>query len=386
MKLLSPSPILLVLCFCLPLLAQGPGGGARGGRKLPTTPGRPNSGFPGLAVPVTFVSGKVVVDDGTDLGAPAAVQSICRGAKRTETYTDSHGAFSFQFSARSAGQSGDVASDSSNDAPDVLVRTPQPRDYYDCELQALLPGFSSERIQLGNRLSLSQSVDVGRVLLHRMAQVEGFTISATSAQAPGRAQEAYRQGLEKSGKGDWNGAREAFKKAVEIYPNYAVAWYELGRLQLLAGDSAPARASFGKAVAADARYLSPYLELSRLAMQDHQWDEVLSLTNKALALNPVSFPALWFFNASANFLVGNMLAAEKSARQAVLLDSEHKIPRAEYVLAMVLTQRKQYDEAATHMRKFLSLEPNGVNAQMVARQLAELERLRAVADAAPVEH
>ena len=46
-----------------------------------------------------FLSGRVVVEDGTPLTDAAMIQSICRGNIRNEGYTDRKGAFSVELGA-----------------------------------------------------------------------------------------------------------------------------------------------------------------------------------------------------------------------------------------------------------------------------------------------
>ena len=75
--------------------------------------------------------------------------------------------------------------------------------------------------------------------MHRLGQVEGLTISATSAMAPKDAQKAYEKGREKASKEKWDEAQQLFNKAVEIYPSYAVAWFDLGRVQIHNKDADP---------------------------------------------------------------------------------------------------------------------------------------------------
>ena len=76
------------------------------------------------------------------------------------------------------------------------------------ELLAELPGFTSQPVDLSSRLSTFESTDIGRLVLHRMGQVEGLTISATSAMAPKDAQKAYEKGREKAGKEKWDEAQQ----------------------------------------------------------------------------------------------------------------------------------------------------------------------------------
>jgi len=86
-------------------------------------------------------------------------------------------------------------------------------------------------------MSTFESTDVGRLVLHRLGQVEGLTISATSAMAPKDAQKAFEKGRDKAAKQKWDEARPFFEKAVQIYPKYAVAWFELGSIQMRKGES-----------------------------------------------------------------------------------------------------------------------------------------------------
>src|SRR5258705_208449 len=69
---------------------------------LSVAQGSPNGGFspgggsdPEISRPNIILSGKVVMDDGTAISGSAAVQTFCRGQKRTVTYTDANGEFSF---------------------------------------------------------------------------------------------------------------------------------------------------------------------------------------------------------------------------------------------------------------------------------------------------
>jgi len=48
-------------------------------------------------------------------------------------------------------------------------------------------------------------------------------------------------------------------------------------------------------------------------------------------------------------------AAKKSAHQGLDLDQEHRIPKLEYLVAMALMHKRDYAQAAEHMRRHLSL-------------------------------
>ena len=153
-----------------------------------------------------FLSGKVVTDDGTVLTEHATIQTICNGQKHNETYTDSHGQFSFELVTRSSAVSENGAeigdADSSPTNPTFSIRDTQ-RDWKDCQLQAVLPGFTSDVVQLSTISPLGRN-DLGRIVLHRMEQIQGTTISATSAAAPSAARKAFEKGRDQEKKNKWD--------------------------------------------------------------------------------------------------------------------------------------------------------------------------------------
>jgi tetratricopeptide (TPR) repeat protein len=386
-------PVLLafsMLIFAISSSAQGsrPGGGS-GSSKTPG-PGIPNSTtVPPFSQPTRpiFLTGKVMIDDGTELTEAAAVRTICRGQTRTQAYTDSRGNFSFELGSRmptaNAGiEDADSSFDTSVMGPNGSSMQTANRQWRDCELQANLSGFTSEMVELGSKVSdlgSIGSVDVGRIVLHRMGGVQGFTVSATSALAPSGAKKAFEKGREQEKKQKWADAERSFEKAVGLYPHYAVAWFELGRLQLKRKDFASARHSFEQALAADAKYVSPYQGLSDLAMQEQKWQEVVDTTKQALALNSVSFPDVWFRNAVANYRLGNLPDAENSARQGIKVDTIHQYPKMEYLLALLLMKKGAYQESYDHMRSYSRMVTNPSDVEEAQKQLAEIARLSASA-------
>ena len=322
-----------------------------------------------------FLSGKVALDDGSALTEGAAIQTICKGQKRTETYTDRTGNFSFEFASRPSINSSTGAGEADSTAwlNPTSGRTNQ-RNLMDCELVASLPGFTSEIVELG-RIAGDQHADVGRVAMHRLSQVEGLTISATSAAAPDAARKAYEKGVKQEQKNKLDEAQQSFEKAVSLYTKYAIAWYELGRVQVRKNDVPGAHHSFEQSLLADSKYVNPYRALAQLAASAKEWPAVVENTNKLLALNPINFPDAWLQNAVGNFFLNNLDAAEKSARQGLKLDEEHHLPKFEYLLALVLVQKRVYAEAADHIRKYIALSTNTADAEDGKKALAQIEKL-----------
>jgi tetratricopeptide (TPR) repeat protein len=394
----------LIFALSASAFAQRSGGGK------PTVPSPGSTGsssFPSVGrsapLPSTpsgiFVSGKVVLDDGTELTEPAIIQTICRGRRHSETYSDVHGGFSFRFGDPTQSAVASISDASSSNAN--RTGTQSAADMQDCQLQAELAGFSSQAVELNSRLGMMNNIDVGRVPLHRLAHVDGTSISVTSALAPSAAKKAFEKGLEQEKKSKWDDAQKSFEKAVQIYPRYATAWYQLGRLQLrnqllnqsqsqlpnqLPNDGAQsAKHSFEQSVAADPKYVNPYDGLAQLAMLAHDWHNVIDITSKLVSLNPVNFPDAYYDNAVANYNLKNFDDAEKSALQGVRVDEAHQIPKLQYLLAVILLQKQNYQAASEHMQLFLSLAKQQEEIELAKKGLAEIQRVSASAQPPAVD-
>jgi tetratricopeptide (TPR) repeat protein len=240
-------------------------------------------------------------------------------------------------------------------------------------------------IQLRSRLTDKQNTDLGKVVLHRLSQVDGYTISVTSALAPDKAKKAFEKGLDRESKEKWSEARESLEKAVEIYPKYAAAWYELGRLQTRSQNTEGARRSFNQALEADPKYLNPYRGLALLALSESRWQELVDSSGKLVELSPSGFPDGWFLNAVGQYYLQNFEAAEKSARQGIEVDGDHKVPKLEYILGMTLMREHDYQQAGEHMRRYLYLSITSTDLEEARKQLAEIQRVTTTASAPVAE-
>src|SRR5437588_649633 len=142
---------------------------------------------------------------------------------------------------------------------------------------------------------------LGRIAWDGPGEVEGCAGSATGAQGSNGGRKAFETGRDQQKKQKWDDAQRSFEKAVEIYPKYAVAWFELGRVKFRKTDEAGAREAFNQALNADSKFVSAYQWLAELAMRYGEWQDVVKSTDQILALNPVNFPDAWFQNSVGNY-------------------------------------------------------------------------------------
>lgn len=375
-----------------------PAGGAvgSGGSHLPPNMnGQPTGPVPGTLNGSIYLTGNVMLDDGTPPPDPVTIERVCNGAPRAQGYTDAKGRFSFQI-GQTAGVMQDASEEASGlpgtsntatglpsgvgpaqsqqpNAPDTLLAN--------CDLRAVLSGFRSDTVSLGLR-RLMDDPSVGTIVLHRLANVEGSAISVTSLLAPKEARRMYNKALQYLRKDQEAEAGKALRKAVDIYPNYAAAWYELGRIQERDGGAEQALQSYANAISADAKFISPCLRVAEIRAKAGNWVELARITGRLLKLDAVDYPMAYVYNATANLNLGQLDDAEKSAAAGAKLDTPHRYPKLEQLLAAILARKSDYAEAAVHLRKYLAMAPDAADAGLMKKELGELERRSGASDQA----
>jgi TolA-binding protein len=364
-----------------------------GGTTRPTNPGgttNPNTGtFPTnnpTNMPQTdiqrplFFSGKVMLSDGYAPTEPVVIERVCNGISHREAYTDNKGRFSFEMGHNAAlmadASSSDGGRSGAMGSPSSIQRSgggSRERDMMGCELKASLPGYRSDVVSLATRRSLDDP-DVGTIVLHRMGNVEGTTISATSAMAPKDARKSYEKAVDLLKKNKADEAQTYLEKATTAYPKYASAWMALGNIQEQAGKAEDARHSYQQAIAADGKYIKPYERLYMMAVGEQKWPEAAETSDRVIHLNPLEFPQAYYYNGLANFQMHKLDPAEKSVREAVKIDTQHQNPRALYLLGIIQANKSDLPGAAESLRGYLLLVKDSKEAENARKQLAQVEK------------
>lgn len=333
----------------------------------------------------TFLTGRIQFDDGSPPSTAVVIERICGSTLYVEGHPDAKGNFGVNLGGRSATESISASDKSSSGGgmrgealtagiPGAKLMTE--RDIYGCELRASYPGYRSDSITLTSRRSFDEP-NVGTIILHRIAGIQGTTISVTSALAPKDARRAYDKGIKLEGKASWQPAAAAFQTAVKVYPQYAAAWFELGKLEHAQNHLDQARQLYGRALQADPKYASPYQRLALIAVQESKWEEGARISRQGLDLNSIEFADLWYYQAVCQYNLHMFDVAGQAAQKTIDLDRFRRFPEAQLLLAGILTQQGNYAGAVLHLRAYLSEAPEAANAAMVRTNLAAIEPLAA---------
>jgi tetratricopeptide (TPR) repeat protein len=337
-----------------------------------------------------FLLGRVTTADGTAVPGDVLVERICNGGIRQQVHASLRGDFSMQLGSRN-----DSFLDASAAQPlqDGVVNKNSEmgisrQELATCELRASVSGFSSSAINLVDLAGSLSSVDVGAIVVQRRTKIEGLTLNAASYKAPKDARKAYEKGLQAQRKGEVANAHKYFGKAVEIYPKYANAWFQLGTILQKEHQKDAARTAFTQAATVDTKFLPPYLSLALMAYEAENWTEVLNFTGHILELDPLNrvagyvwdldplnYTEAYFYNAVANYKLNHFEAAEKTGLKAEQVDVPTRFPQLHLLLAEIFARKNDYPIAISELQTYLELVPHAKDTDLLRERLAKLEKL-----------
>lgn len=167
-------------------------------------------------------------------------------------------------------------------------------------------------------------------------------------------QRLVEQGLTHARAGEWVSAEQAFAKAIEVQPQNAAAWYQLGNVQLRQGQFDEAARSFGQAVALVPDYAPAQLGQGKILAQQRQFDEAAGLFTAVLEANP-SLAEGWLLLGAARQAQGRLQESAWSYQKTITIAPE--IAEAHVGLGFVFLAQKQWGEAEASFMRALELQP-----------------------------
>ena len=386
--------LLLVVIFvcCVTMAAQrtgSPGSSTSGGKtntpsSTPTFP-QPGTGFPNTQTErqVLYISGTVVLQDGTPPPEPVAIEKVCGGSAHKEGYTDSKGHYQIQlgqnFELQDVSESGSsggfgMGSRSGMGAPGNGLGGVNPRELIGCELRAMLPGFQSSSVMIRVEGSFGE-IRMDTITMQRLGGGSGTTISLTTMQAPNNARKAYEKAQKDISKDNLKDAEKELDKAVQEFPKFAAAWALLGMIHQSSNQLDQATKEYSQAIASDPQYAKPYFGLAVIAANQQNWKDTVRFSEQVNRLAPLAYPEAYFFSGVASFNLGSMDDAERNIRKFLSLDSEHRRPMAVLYLGDILARKQDFAGAVEQAKAYLAIAPNAPNSASIREKLKQLEQL-----------
>jgi tetratricopeptide (TPR) repeat protein len=193
-------------------------------------------------------------------------------------------------------------------------------------------------------------------------------------QIPAKAQREYGDGCAALRNNKIREAETHLRKAVKQWPKYLAAWVVLGQVLEAQQKTEEGDHACSQPLTTDSHYLPAYLCLADISAHSQNWDQVLQLSVRALAIDPTTVAVAYDYNAVANFNLHNLREAEKSALRAAEIDKNNTDPRVHFLLAQIYEAKGDRTGEAAQLREYLkyAIDPNDV--AMVKHYLSELDK------------
>jgi tetratricopeptide (TPR) repeat protein len=314
-----------------------------------------------IAVPVEFqnistleyvlLSGRVVMDDGSALPLAVRVGLFCEEQLRYQTATDVEGNFTFEINNRERAMgtwTGGAGRSRAFNRTDVNC----------CEIRLISEGpFTSNSLNVSSRSSFDDN-EVGEIVLSRRYQSTSTKARVTSLTAPSAASKALQRAEEELAKDSVNYSETTkhLKKAVQLYPEYALAWEYLGQVESSHGYRQAASEAFEQALKADPKSSVALRGLLRLAAELENWAAVEERSRRLLDIVP-QMPEGLYYRGLAEYYLGRYQAAEKTLLGLNDLGYCEVFPLVSLHLGLIHTRQGRRSLAACDFRQYLEFLP-----------------------------
>jgi predicted negative regulator of RcsB-dependent stress response len=304
------------------------------------------------------VNGAILLDSGSPPPEPIPVEIHCEARSVSQVYTDRKGRFTVILGEESTASMMDASASSQSSAPQGFHSwygegSPVGR----CQVRVFLAGYQPEMMDLAEDGGIS-TVEIGTIVLRRLAGTHGAAVSVTSYEAPKEARKlfetAFREAHRK--KPNLDAAIHRLSRAVESYSRYAAAWDLMGDCHLLKGDIRAAQKAYESSIAADPDYVPPYAPLIRIAVQDSRWEDVANLAGERLRLARSVESA--YFRSLALYQLGSLELAEQALDIARRSPGAERFPQIALVQADIHAAQGRYRQAVAEYEAYLGKLPD----------------------------
>lgn len=187
---------------------------------------------------------------------------------------------------------------------------------------------------------------------------------------PREAVKQYEGGLKKARGGDAEGAVKAYEKALQVSPNFYLAYNNLGVLYMNSGQPEKAVEQFEQAIRLNDKPGPPYTNLGRIYLERGDLEKAQEMLDKAVQKDQQS--------AVASFLAGSLyLRLGQNNKSEALLRRAHQLDptfaRVHLQLANLYMKQNRWQDILKELEAFLKEHSNDPQAQVVRQRLAALQ-------------
>lgn len=196
-------------------------------------------------------------------------------------------------------------------------------------------------------------------------------INSEFANVPKRAQNLFNKAMEFAKKGDHKAAIEQLQLSISAYPEFMLAFNELGVQYLRLNELEKADESFQSALKINPEAFGPLMNRGIVLVLMKRFEEAESVLGNALKINEKSAVGHYFLGqAQAN--LGRFDEAEKEFLSAIALGG-NEVSEAHRYLAIIYSSRGDKKRASDELKTYLRLVPTAPDAEQLRSVIRQLE-------------
>lgn len=198
-----------------------------------------------------------------------------------------------------------------------------------------------------------------------------ISVAMLDQKVPAAAKREFQSATKLASEGNANGAIEALKRAIAIYPDYLMAHNDLGAQLLDLGQYDAAAAELQVALKIDPKAFNPQLNLGIVQIRKNSFPEALATLDKALSIEPAA-PAAHLYAGIASAKLGDLARGEKELKAA------YDLGGTDYAVALLqlgrlYMKRGEREMARKSFESYLRESPNAADAAQVQKLLGTLQ-------------
>ncbi len=234
-----------------------------------------------------------------------------------------------------------------------------------CRIEAALSGYSSTAVDISDLGFVNKNVDLPPLLLSIRGS-DPRVINGSDTDVPGAAHAAWKLAIKAVDTGNTAEAAKQLGLVVAAAPKFARGWHTLGIAYENDQMVAEAKDAYTHATDADPRMLVSWVTLSRVDVLAKDWQGAARAADTAIKLDSKHmYPEVYLHQAVARFGMNDLPGAESSASEALRLDPKERKFRGEFVLGRILAAKGDAVGARTHISKYLALNPNPPDVELI---------------------
>jgi Flp pilus assembly protein TadD len=243
-----------------------------------------------------------------------------------------------------------------------------------CFIRATHPGYVSSTVDISALNGYTSTATTLETLVLTGRSADPYAIVSSDSSIPSRAQSPWKAAMKALDTSNFPEAATQMQAAVAAAPKFAVGWHALGVVQEKQQKLTEARNAYEHAIEADPKMLAPYMTLARLCLKTKDWQAAAKASDALIKADSKKiYPEIYLHQAVARYGLKDLEWATASVQEAI----QRKMPRAEYVLGRILEAKGDAAGAREHISKYLELDKNTPDAELIRAHLQNVGKAEA---------